>query len=77
MIGREHQIAHQHRVDGPQNPEGHVADGDIQHQILYAEIGVLVAKTLHIVHWVFHRIDSCCLSLVRGQSGRVGTFHPA
>ena len=56
MRGREGQIVHQHRIDGPQYPEGHVADGDIQHQVPDAKVGVLIAKAFHIVHGVFHSI---------------------
>ena len=50
------QVAEEHRIYGAEDPEGHVGNGYIQHKVLYAEIGVVVAKALYLVHRVSHTI---------------------
>ena len=48
------EISHKHGVHSAQYPEGHIGDAYIQHQIFNAKMGVLIAKTLYIIHRVFH-----------------------
>lgn len=48
------QIGEKQRVYGAENPECHIGYSNIQHKVLYAEIGMVVAKALNLVHRVSH-----------------------
>ena len=53
--GIEREIAHQHGIDRTDQPEYHIADADVFHQIRNAEIRMLTAKTVDKRNAISHR----------------------
>ena len=63
--GGERQVAHQNGIDKTQQPEHDVPADDVLHQVRDAEVRVLIAEAIDIVHGLFH---------IRFLLGNIGAF---
>ena len=60
----ERQVAHQNGIDKTQQPEHDVSADDVFHQVRDAEVRVLIAEAIDIVHGLFH------IEFLLGNAGR-------